>query len=181
MARRYDCTVDAPRTRRIWHFEAEALCEALDEAGAWQIERADGRWENGQWADFNPVDAPHLIGGRDPEAGAGRAQQTGQNVHLGSAPEEASERERKVDVCGGASGSQASGECRNGPGRDWGRPGFRFGGAAARFGPARVVMEILGHSQISVTLNIYAHVAPEIARAAANRMDSALWDERDEA
>jgi hypothetical protein len=29
--------VDAPRTRRIWHFEAEALCDALDEAGAWQI------------------------------------------------------------------------------------------------------------------------------------------------
>ena len=29
--------MDAPRTRRIWHFEAEALCEALDEAGAWQI------------------------------------------------------------------------------------------------------------------------------------------------
>jgi hypothetical protein len=36
VARRYDYTVDAPRTRRIWHFEAEALCEALDEAGAWQ-------------------------------------------------------------------------------------------------------------------------------------------------
>ena len=29
--------MDAPRTRRIWHFEAEALCEALDEAGAWQL------------------------------------------------------------------------------------------------------------------------------------------------
>ena len=26
----------APRNRRIWHFEAEPLCEALDEAGAWQ-------------------------------------------------------------------------------------------------------------------------------------------------
>ncbi|MER7439828.1 tyrosine-type recombinase/integrase [Micromonospora avicenniae] len=41
--------------------------------------------------------------------------------------------------------------------------------------PARVVMEILGHSQISVTLNIYAHVAPEIAREAASRMEGALW------
>jgi hypothetical protein len=26
----------APRTRRIWHIEAGPLCEALDEAGAWQ-------------------------------------------------------------------------------------------------------------------------------------------------
>jgi hypothetical protein len=28
--------MDAPRTRRIWHFEAELLCHALNEAGAWQ-------------------------------------------------------------------------------------------------------------------------------------------------
>jgi len=41
--------------------------------------------------------------------------------------------------------------------------------------PARVVMEILGHSQISVTLNTYAHVAPEIAREAAERVEGALW------
>jgi integrase len=38
-----------------------------------------------------------------------------------------------------------------------------------------VVMEILGHSQISVTLNTYAHVAPEVSREAANRVDDALW------
>jgi integrase len=42
--------------------------------------------------------------------------------------------------------------------------------------PARVVMEILGHSQISVTLNTYAHVAPEVSRDAADRIESALWD-----
>jgi integrase len=36
-------------------------------------------------------------------------------------------------------------------------------------------MAILGHSQISVTLNIYAHVAPEIAREAAARLEGALW------
>ncbi len=41
--------------------------------------------------------------------------------------------------------------------------------------PARVVMEILGHSQISVTLTTYAHVAPEVSREAANRVDDALW------
>ena len=28
--------MDAPRSRRIWHFEAESLCDALNEAGAWQ-------------------------------------------------------------------------------------------------------------------------------------------------
>ena len=28
--------MDAPRSRRIWHFEAEPLCDALNEAGAWQ-------------------------------------------------------------------------------------------------------------------------------------------------
>jgi integrase len=41
--------------------------------------------------------------------------------------------------------------------------------------PARVVMEILGHSQISVTLNTYAHVAPEVSREAAERVNDALW------
>jgi hypothetical protein len=28
--------VDAPRSRRIWHFEAEAVCNALNDAGHWQ-------------------------------------------------------------------------------------------------------------------------------------------------
>lgn len=49
-----------------------AIVRTFEVAGAWQIERTDGRWENGEWADFNPLDPPHLIGGRDPEAGAGR-------------------------------------------------------------------------------------------------------------
>jgi integrase len=38
-------------------------------------------------------------------------------------------------------------------------------------------MEILGHSQISVTLNTYAHVTPDVARNAADRIEGALWDE----
>ena len=50
----------------------DAVTRAFEEAGAWQIERTEGRWENGEWADFNPLHPPHLIGGRDPEAGAGR-------------------------------------------------------------------------------------------------------------
>jgi hypothetical protein len=28
--------VNAPHNRRIWHFEAGPLCDALNEAGAWQ-------------------------------------------------------------------------------------------------------------------------------------------------
>jgi integrase len=39
---------------------------------------------------------------------------------------------------------------------------------------ARVVMEILGHSQIALTMNTYSHVAPELQRDAADRMDSIL-------
>lgn len=40
--------------------------------------------------------------------------------------------------------------------------------------PARVVMEMLGHSQISRTLGTYSHVAPELATDAAERMGRAL-------
>jgi integrase len=41
--------------------------------------------------------------------------------------------------------------------------------------PARVVMEILGHSQIALTMNTYSHVAPEVSREAADRMARMLW------
>ncbi|MGZ4508199.1 MAG: site-specific integrase, partial [Blastococcus sp.] len=41
--------------------------------------------------------------------------------------------------------------------------------------PARVVMDILGHSQISLTLGTYSHVVPELAHEAAERMGDALW------
>lgn len=44
--------------------------------------------------------------------------------------------------------------------------------------PARVVMEILGHSQISVTLNTYTHVEPELNRDAIDRIEAALWNEK---
>jgi integrase len=37
--------------------------------------------------------------------------------------------------------------------------------------PLRVVMEIFGHSQISVTANTYTHVLPEPQRDAMNRMN----------
>ena len=39
---------------------------------------------------------------------------------------------------------------------------------------ARTIMEILGHSQISLTLNTYTHVSPALQQDAALRMDRAL-------
>ena len=41
--------------------------------------------------------------------------------------------------------------------------------------PARVVMEMLGHSQISLTLGTYSHVAPELQQEAADRIGRVLW------
>jgi integrase len=40
--------------------------------------------------------------------------------------------------------------------------------------PARVVMETLGHSNISITMDTYTHVLPELQRQAAEAMDRAL-------
>jgi integrase len=38
----------------------------------------------------------------------------------------------------------------------------------------RVVMETLGHSQISLTMNTYSHVLPAVQREAADRMEAIL-------
>lgn len=40
----------------------------------------------------------------------------------------------------------------------------------------RVVMDVLGHSQISLTMNTYAHVLPELRRDAADRMSDLLQE-----
>jgi integrase len=40
--------------------------------------------------------------------------------------------------------------------------------------PARIVMEILGHSQLAMTTDLYSHVMPTALRAAADAMDRAL-------
>lgn len=45
--------------------------------------------------------------------------------------------------------------------------------------PARVLMEMLGHSQISITMNTYSHVMPAQLRAAADAMTTALWGDSD--
>lgn len=42
----------------------------------------------------------------------------------------------------------------------------------------RVVMEILGHSQIAVTMNLYSHVVPSLQRDAANLMDALFTAEK---
>jgi integrase len=41
--------------------------------------------------------------------------------------------------------------------------------------PARVLMEVLGHSQIGVTMNIYSHVMPTQLTQAASAMEDVLW------
>ncbi len=41
--------------------------------------------------------------------------------------------------------------------------------------PPRAAMQILGHSQISLTLGTYSHVMPELAEDAAERIGNALW------
>ena len=40
--------------------------------------------------------------------------------------------------------------------------------------PARVVADMLGHSQVSLTLNIYSHVVPTMRRDAADRLEAIL-------
>ena len=40
--------------------------------------------------------------------------------------------------------------------------------------PARIVMEVLGHSQLSMTTDLYSHVVPTALREAASAMDRAL-------
>jgi integrase len=40
--------------------------------------------------------------------------------------------------------------------------------------PARVVMEVLGHSQISVTMDLYTHVLPGVQQVAAAEMERAI-------
>jgi integrase len=41
-----------------------------------------------------------------------------------------------------------------------------------------VVMDVLGHSQLSITMDLYSHVMPSALRDAADAMDRALTDDR---
>jgi integrase len=38
----------------------------------------------------------------------------------------------------------------------------------------RAIMELLGHSSIAVTMNVYGHVMPAMMRDAADKMDELL-------
>ena len=40
--------------------------------------------------------------------------------------------------------------------------------------PARVVMEVLGHSEISTTMDTYSHIVPELQQEAADRVEAIL-------
>jgi integrase len=42
--------------------------------------------------------------------------------------------------------------------------------------PLRTIMELLGHSSLAMTANVYAHVAPAALRDVADRMDSLFTD-----
>ncbi len=46
---------------------------------------------------------------------------------------------------------------------------------AAQGVPARVAMELLGHSQIATTMNVYTHVTPQDQREASARVSEAIW------
>jgi len=41
--------------------------------------------------------------------------------------------------------------------------------------PLRVVMEVLGHSTINVTADVYGHLAPELSRDATARVGEVLF------
>jgi integrase len=47
-------------------------------------------------------------------------------------------------------------------------------GAGAQGVQPRVVMEVLGHSQLGITMNLYSHVMPSALREAADAIDRAL-------
>ena len=42
--------------------------------------------------------------------------------------------------------------------------------------PPRVVMDVLGHTQLSITMDLYSRVMPTALREAADAMDRALRD-----
>ena len=53
--------------------EAERIVRLFEECGAWQVERAEGLWSDGEWTDFDPVMPPNLVSGRGTGMGAGSA------------------------------------------------------------------------------------------------------------
>ena len=44
----------------------------------------------------------------------------------------------------------------------------------AQGAPLREIMEVLGHSQIGITANLYTHLIPAMKQATADKMDTVL-------
>ena len=42
--------------------------------------------------------------------------------------------------------------------------------------PIKVIQEMLGHSSITVTMDVYSHVLPDMQQQAASAMDSLLFE-----
>jgi hypothetical protein len=42
----------------------EPILRALEDCGAGQVERTEGRWAEGTWQDFDPLTPPHLLDAR---------------------------------------------------------------------------------------------------------------------
>ena len=42
--------------------------------------------------------------------------------------------------------------------------------------PARAIMDVLGHAEIGVTMNTYAHVLPVLRQEAADAIDELFGD-----
>lgn len=56
----------------------------------------------------------------------------------------------------------------------------RLAGEKLSFGSLKsALMEILGRSQIGITMNIYSHVMPTQLVQAADAMNDVLWGERE--
>lgn len=51
--------------------DEEIAIDLLRDRGATMIERAEGSWRNGKWADFDPVRSPEIIARREPRATLG--------------------------------------------------------------------------------------------------------------
>jgi len=55
--------------------------------------------------------------------------------------------------------------------------GEECGNGVGSPGAARVVMEVLGHSQLGITMNLYSHVMPSALREAADAIDRVLGNQ----
>lgn len=69
------------------------VADVLREAGASDLERAHGKWEGGQWIDFDPKSKPELMEAPEgecwPAPSPARHKEAGRGAHAGPVAEEA--------------------------------------------------------------------------------------------